>query len=315
MVGTGMTKTIADALAKHSITVGLGKEGTDINASGGPAAILKDRYVTVVTAINAGLGQLVANFEGTGQELATFVELLVAFDSGLSDVGTTLQKVGEVATKTTTDVWREQGNALDELAANFDGSTSATTALVQASNEYYNSTVALLAQIRDVGAAIDAMFVSTREQIYLTGRTNEFQYNYWRELADAQVESIKAMTDPAAIAAAETSINDMLLKSFGLLDPESQVALRDEFLQGIDQANKIGTDRLAELGTTVISAATSDLRQVKDLLAEIAGKMGTAADKQTVAADTQLAAARTPVQVSVTVTDAAGQEVYSGGGG
>ena len=315
MVGTGMTKTIADALAKHSITVGLGKEGTDINASGGPAAILKDRYVTVVTAINAGLGQLVANFEGTGQELATFVELLVAFDSGLSDVGTTLQKVGEVATKTTTDVWREQGNALDELAANFDGSTSATTALVQASNEYYNSTVALLAQIRDVGAAIDAMFVSTREQIYLTGRTNEFQYNYWRELADAQVESIKAMTDPAAIAAAETSINDMLLKSFGLLDPESQVALRDEFLQGIDQANKIGTDRLAELGTTVISAATSDLRQVKDLLAEIAGKMGTAADKQTVAADTQLAAARTPVQVSVTVTDAAGQEAYSGGGG
>ena len=61
-----------------------GHGGTDINASGGPAAILKDRYVTVITAIDAELGEMVTNFEGSGDALATFVVGLVNLHESLT---------------------------------------------------------------------------------------------------------------------------------------------------------------------------------------------------------------------------------------
>lgn len=100
MVGGDLTREIADALAQHSVTVGLGKEGTDINASGGPAAILKDRYVTVLNTIDSRLGDLASSFEGTGQELATFVVGLVGlretFATTFKDLDTSqIQALGE----------------------------------------------------------------------------------------------------------------------------------------------------------------------------------------------------------------------------
>lgn len=85
IVGGDLSQQIADALAQHQITVGFGKEGTDINASGGPAAILKDRYVTALGAIDETLGRMVQEFEGTGQELAQFVVTLVALHKTLGE--------------------------------------------------------------------------------------------------------------------------------------------------------------------------------------------------------------------------------------
>lgn len=91
MVGGDLTRQISDALAQHSITVGLGKEGTDINASGGPGEILKDRYATVLRAIDAQLGDMVDAFQGTGDELANFVLGLVALKTTLGDAFKGLQ--------------------------------------------------------------------------------------------------------------------------------------------------------------------------------------------------------------------------------
>jgi hypothetical protein len=319
MVGADATGAITAALAGHSITVGLGKEGTDLNASGGPGAILKDRYVTVLTAIDKELGAVVANFAGSGEELANLViglvslnENLTAAADGFEGINTELDKAAD---RTAMDVFREQGDALDKLMENFDGSTSATLGLVQASNAYYDTAVALIGQIRDITMAIDTMFAGTRENIYLAGRDNDFVYQYLQKQADEKMGLLGTLSDPAAIAKTAQEINDGIVKAFGLLDPASQSALRDQFLAGIDQVNKAANDRLAELGTTVGSAAKSDLQQVKDLLGEIATKMGAAADKQSDAADTQLAAAQTPIQVAVTVTNSSGQEVFSGGGG
>lgn len=83
MVGGDLTKSITDALEAHSITVGMGTEHTDINASGGPGAIFKDRYVTALTAIDAQLGEMVQNFEGSGDALAQFVLGLVNLHESL----------------------------------------------------------------------------------------------------------------------------------------------------------------------------------------------------------------------------------------
>lgn len=91
MVGGDLTKQITEALANHEITVSLGKEGTDINASGGPGQILKDRYTTVLSAIDAQLGAMVQNFQGTGEELAKFVVGLVALKTSLGDAFKGLQ--------------------------------------------------------------------------------------------------------------------------------------------------------------------------------------------------------------------------------
>jgi len=203
-----------------------------------------------------------------------------------------------LTSKTAMDVFRAQGDALDRLVENYDGTTAATQALTQASSQYYSTAVALLQQIREVSNALDTMFAGTRESIFLSGRDNSFQYDYYRKQADTLTTNIGSESDPAKIAEEAKQVNELIGKAWGLLDEGSKGALRDQFLQGIDKVNTAADTRLAELGTTVQSAAKSDLESVKDVLAAIADKMGVAADKIDGGGDKILAAANTPGGVS-----------------
>ena len=231
--------------------------------------------------------------------------------SSLDDVGATLDKISN---RTALDAFHAQGDALDELVANFDGSVDATKALSDASAGYYQSLVALVGQLRSVQKSINQMFGGSRESVFLTGRSSEFQYQYLQDKANKDFGTLGTLTDPGQIQALANTINDEITRAFGLLSPEQQVAMRDQFIAQIDKVNSAFDARLGELTRNVTENGKTELQQIKDAMSAAADDMSTAAGHLSDSAGDISAASRdlgsTPIHVIVD-----GSAVGGGSGG
>ena len=161
MVGGELTKSITDALEAHSITVGMGVEGTDINASGGPGAIFKDRYATALDAIHTGMGQMVRDFEGSGDALAEFVLTLVSFEQGATSATDAL---GEAQQKLI-DAFAELNLAMPDSAAGFMDLVQGLDLSTQSGRDTLNMLIALQPAFTDVSNAIAGLKSSIQSSI------------------------------------------------------------------------------------------------------------------------------------------------------
>lgn len=83
-VGPAVTEQIRASL-NSSTNYGFGTEDDDPSKSGAFGAIMLARYTAVLNTINAGLGDLLVGFEGTGEQLTTFVLGLVAMNTAMQD--------------------------------------------------------------------------------------------------------------------------------------------------------------------------------------------------------------------------------------
>lgn len=237
---------------------------------------------------------------------AASIDKIFAYANAVGVVNQALANIGQIgpdldklASYNVVDAFRDQGNALDELIANYDGSVEATNQLSAASSSYYTSLVQLVTQVKNVQRAVDEMFGSTYNTIFLSGRDDAFLTKYYQEQQRAGLESLSTLTDPAAIQAAGKKINDAILAMWNMFTPEQQAINRDWFLTQTTDANNAVNNRLTEIVNNATSAATTDLTQFKDLLTTAASKFDGAADKSVKAADTNLAAANAPQHVIV----------------
>ena len=161
MVGGELTKSIIDALAQHSITVGMGTEGNDINASGGPGAIFKDRYATALDAIHEGMGQMVRDFEGGGDELAQFVLTLVSFEQQTTSATDAL---GEAQRKLIAD-FDALGLAVPDSAQGFLDLVNGLDLSTQAGRDTLNMLIALQPAFADVSNAVAGLMGSIQNTL------------------------------------------------------------------------------------------------------------------------------------------------------
>lgn len=338
IVGKDSTAAITARL-QGSRGYDFGTEHTDLNASGVIGTILKDRYVEVLNALDSRLGAVFSKFEGTGQELATFVTglaaLHVALDSipssisddlirALDGTSESLARVAAtaIAFATAQDLMNRDpaadamallaatsGNAYDALmrqssAIRFqvdalDESATGMNDLTKATSAYYSSQVQLLASIEQTKVAIDAMFSDTIRGFKLGTMTDDEKFAFYQNESGALMGQLGSTFDPDAIKHIAEQMNADLKEMFSMLSPSDQLAQLGHYTDVANWYDDVVKQRLAAVGATVEQTAAQILVQVRDGIANAAKDMADAATGQKAAAATNMAAAETPVNVAV----------------
>src|SRR5471030_972756 len=164
---TGSEKSsVVTALQGHTDTVQLGAQGTDQNANGRLDAVFKDHVQTILTAIDPGLAQLEAGFNGTSDQLATEVEALLKFRTALQTSSTAV--FGAQVT-------------LEDLAALKEPTESVSAALVRVTSEFTDTNAVATSMGKDAATAFGAVGLAseaTRAQLVtLSGGLDQLNTN------------------------------------------------------------------------------------------------------------------------------------------
>jgi hypothetical protein len=179
-----------------------------------------------------------------------------------------------------------QGAALVELSSHFDGSMAATQALAQAQNDYRNSLVQLLVQVKQVRDAVKDMFAQSRDTITRAGMTDQEQYNYLRDQSNDAAAKALAATDPATAQRYAAQANDLMMQAFNLLSPEQQAQERPAFLAAIDSFESKFDAHLEQLGKDIATTGAEPFKAVASDMDRAATKMLDAANTINTAANT-----------------------------
>jgi hypothetical protein len=242
-------------------------------------------------------------FRGTQAELIDgIVALVTIFEvvsrSPMEDVATMLY---ESSNQFQTALSNNDRAIRAQLEA-YDGSLESTQALAQATVDYYNAQVQLLASIEQVRLAVTGMFDTVLQSIELSGMTAQQQYEFYQRQANDARDAALLSTDPAEIQRQAGIVTSSISSAWSLLSPEQQTALRTQFLEDGRAAQSAITTHLTDIQTTAATQMQSALDAIKEAIT--AG-----AATQTAAANTQLQAANTNantthrVDVGISVED------------
>jgi hypothetical protein len=212
----------------------------------------------------------------------------------------------EQASKGAYEAMVDQAAALREMLTSFDGSLEATQQLTSATQGYYQAQVQLLVQIEQIRRATSSMFGDTVRSLQLTVLDNEGKYGFLQAEAEQLRQQLMSTNDPETIRAIAERINADIQQAFGLLDPEQQRALLDQFVAGTREIDALTQERLAAVRDDLATSARDVFAEINTRLEQVAAQLNQAGTTQQQAADTQLVAARTPSTIVVELRPAAG---------
>jgi ABC-type transporter Mla subunit MlaD len=305
--------------------------------------ILKQVATTAFDVLDPALGKVITEFTGTGEALTKFIGSLLVFhdlidklpadvrgklEGALDGTQETLDKIAGFATAFTAaqDIFNADpitdamnavqaqnqsfatsvelaGESLQKLIDQYDGSTAATTALVAATQNYYNAEVQLLAQLEQVKTSVANLFEDTIRNLQLSVLDNAGKGDFLNtEVTDLQNQLFNS-SDPAQIQALADRINQDINQLFGLLTPEEQSQQVDTFITRIRDLNDEVQQRINEVEGAVEQAGSDLLTQIQTGLADAVDHLGTAADTMQNAADgfqTAVDGIPNPIEVVVT---------------
>lgn len=200
----------------------------------------------------------------------------------------------------------KQADAYEALIAAYDGSAEASKEITQATVDYYNSLVNVIAGIRSLRTSIEEMFNKTIEDFSLETMTDDEKKIYFQQRVADLYSQLSVATDPAEIDRLSQQINEYMRAAFGLLTPEEQRATLDQWVQYAREVNELAQERL-QLAEDAAQARADELfTNLREVLTAAANDFKTAsADQKSaattmkVAADTLLQAARTPLEIVI----------------
>lgn len=277
------------------------------------ADLMKDVFGTAYEAINPKLADIVKGFNGTGDELLSFLEKVVSIEAAIKQANDA-QSIDSLVTDALSQqsnsvlyAYQQQVKGLDSLLAVSPDATDALGQLVTGFAAFRSAAVQMEMQIRQVKAAMDGMFGDAIRQIELGMLDTQGQYNYLQTEADRLAAEARVSNDPLQIQTLLQRILGDVSQAQGLLTPDQRAAL------GGDQITRLNALR-AELqarmdalsaanSTTVDNAQQALIAKMQQLMdAQLAS-----AKKQTDAADKQITAANTPLTVNVNLMGAGGR--------
>ncbi len=200
----------------------------------------------------------------------------------------------------------DQAAALREMLNSFDGSLEATQQLTSATRGYYQAQVQLFAQIEEIRRATGSMFGDTIRSLQLQVLDNQGKYGFLQADAEQLRQQLFTTSDPDTIRAIAERINADIQQAFGLLEPEQQRALLDQFIAGTREADALVQERLAAVRDDLSTSARDVFAEINTRLEQVAAQLAQAGTTQQQAADTQLVAARTPNTIVVELRPTAG---------
>lgn len=295
--------------------------------------ILNDVISAAFDELDPALAAIVRGFEGTADEVTELANGLLVFHdvaarlpdtirngltAALDETAETIERLTAIAgayvtlqevlnsdpmedaaeairraTQGTFDAFIEQSDALDELIANFDGSAEAATQLANATAEYYQSQVRLLAQLEQLRDSVSNVFADTARNIQLSILDRDGQLDFLADESDAILAQLNATTDPEQIQRLVEQLNQNLNQSFGLLSPEEQQRRAQEYLDYIEQANRAAQERITLLQEEAQQRAVDSETRLRSMLEAHVFKLERTGDKFENGSETLLEAART----------------------
>ena len=160
------------------------------------------------------------------------------------------------------DQLNNSAEAIKEMIAAYDGSIDAENRIAESLRSRYEMELAFIDQIRSASESITQLIAGAREEVFLTGLTDEEKYNYFRGEAESAAAQALLSDSPEEIQRLTERAIDYERRAFGLLDEGQQDELRDGFLSFIDELGEGTTARLAELE----QAAAEQSQQLLDSL-------------------------------------------------
>lgn len=197
-------------------------------------------------------------------------------------------------------------DAFEALIEAYDGSADASKEIAQATADYYNALVNVIAGIRSLRTSIEEMFNKTIEDFSLETMTDDEKKIYYQQrVADLRLQ-LGTATDPAEIERLSQQINAYMREAFGLLTPDEQRATLDQWIEYARQVNELAQERL-QLAEAAAQARADELfTNLREVLTAAANDFKAASADQKVAAataklaaDTLLQAARTPLEIVI----------------
>lgn len=258
-----------------------------------------------------------------------------------ADLGADVATMLEQANQTQIEKFRAQGVALSEMAAQFDGSADAALNLAQATAQYYQNQIQLLAALEQASSQFHKSIQDAQRSISLDILDKPGQMDFYRKEFEQQQQLLEqaaanpATADPADVSAQGELARKDLMAWWGMLDDSQKAAQYDWFSTQLDAldaqvtaANKAIADNIKAQNDPNNPASPigqvkgafdkflldmgqwlEDNRAVATDTSTAANVMAAAADKMDAAGDGMLAAANTPARIDLTWN---GSEVTAG---
>ena len=253
---------------------------------------------------------LIAALDGTvemsGQVLAlaaAYVTLQEAMNRDpLEDALDAIARAGRSAYETLDAM----ADGFEDLIIAFDGSEEASKGIAQATVDYYNALVNVIAGIEQLRTSIASMFDATIEDMTLQTLDDGGKKKFYQDRISQLYGDLGAASDPADIERITKQINEYMRAAFGLLTPEEQQGLLSQYVEFARQVQDLADQRLAEAEAAAQARADQLFTQLRDALAGAAASMmqagatmKSAAGDMKDAASQSLAAARQPIVVEI----------------
>lgn len=224
--------------------------------------------------------------------ITAFYDLVTMLDpvsAAIASIGSDWEKMGA------------QGAQLQAMLTVYDGSAAATQRLSQATRDYYNAVVSVIAQIERLKVSIKDMFDSNIQTFTMSGMNNQQKYDYIQKQTAGLVQQLTTATDPALISKLSTQIATNQMTAWNLLTPQQQAAAQDLFIKGANDVAELARQRTVAAEKEAKEKWDAMVKDVKDAMMDAAKKMDGAGDKQGGAADLMLLAASALSNPKITV--------------
>jgi hypothetical protein len=196
---------------------------------------------------------------------------------------------------------KEQGKALRDLITNFDKSADSATALAAATKTYYQTAVAIIQYIEDIKKQVKNQFGDNARYFQTQGMASGDKYQFLQaEVARLQAELLTT-TDATRIREIASQIAADQREAFGLLTPEQQNSMRQQFIDAAQEASDLVTEQLTQAENDIAADTKALITDVRAAMLDAMVPLTDASNKFDTAVDKFVDATNTPITVNVAV--------------
>lgn len=190
------------------------------------------------------------------------------------------------------DQYDEQRQSLLELIGVYDGSLSATQALATATQERYQTELALLQQIASVRVSVQDVLGTSIEGIRQSTMSPSQLYSYLTGQAEGLSGQLSSATDPTTIQSLVQRIDALTNQAYGLIPTGAQAGVSQQFIDFLTGVQTSAEQSLSNAEKLVQSTHDDLSAAIKDSMAQASAQLIDAAHKQSEAAAAALEAAK-----------------------
>lgn len=193
-------------------------------------------------------------------------------------------EIARLSSRTLTEQYQEQRQAVLDLVRAYDGSEAATQRLAASTTERYQMELALLAQITGMRISVTDMFDASMERIKQSVMAPADLYSYLTGRSEDLSAQLALATDPQQIQRLSSQIDAIVSQAYGLIPSGVQGDYAQGFLDYLSETQQTTLERLAHAEQEVRNQHIDTANIVRDAMVEASAALIEAAEELKAAA-------------------------------